>query len=375
MNDSLFDLNISDSHTFLPVVNVWTPENRIDRKTPRPGQLFQPSSLQNVNQLPNSYRNGSRLDQRRDLTGSRTSLSVLPSKTLREKCAIANDAKLSSPVPFGSPISSYMQLHGMIRMPDPSHHRSDHQNDAPTIVNYFNPSHDLVVRHLNSKPQLVDRLALQVVSNGSSPSSSTSSLCGPSHVSSSGQEYALSHQSVIPVPANNTSQTNCISSVARNDVSHAVVPVTTAAGPAVTVNSQLQNDRVWISQPVLQKPVNENFQPAVQLRSMQNLTTNNGNKSIVNFSSHYLPSVHHTPHRPPVSSIRESPTPNRSFRCSTEELPLPPGWSADFTMRGRKYFIDHNTKTTHWSHPLATEGLPTGWERIEDPQHGTYYVK
>ncbi|XP_047119064.1 scaffold protein salvador [Schistocerca piceifrons] len=58
----------------------------------------------------------------------------------------------------------------------------------------------------------------------------------------------------------------------------------------------------------------------------------------------------------------------------TEELPLPPGWSVDYTMRGRKYYIDHNTKTTHWSHPLEKEGLPTGWERIESPEYGVYYV-
>ncbi|KAJ8881602.1 hypothetical protein PR048_018088 [Dryococelus australis] len=59
---------------------------------------------------------------------------------------------------------------------------------------------------------------------------------------------------------------------------------------------------------------------------------------------------------------------------SAEELPLPPGWSIDYTMRGRKYYIDHNTKTTHWSHPLEKEGLPTGWERIESPKYGVYYV-
>jgi len=54
---------------------------------------------------------------------------------------------------------------------------------------------------------------------------------------------------------------------------------------------------------------------------------------------------------------------------------LPPGWSVDLTLRGRKYFIDHNTKTTHWSHPLEKEGLPTGWERIESDEYGVYFVK
>lgn len=57
-----------------------------------------------------------------------------------------------------------------------------------------------------------------------------------------------------------------------------------------------------------------------------------------------------------------------------QELPLPPGWSVDFTLRGRKYYIDHNTKTTHWSHPLEKEGLPAGWKRVESAEHGVYYV-
>lgn len=56
-----------------------------------------------------------------------------------------------------------------------------------------------------------------------------------------------------------------------------------------------------------------------------------------------------------------------------EELMLPPGWSVDYTLRGRKYYIDHNTKTTHWAHPLDRKALPTGWQRIESAQYGTYF--
>lgn len=59
---------------------------------------------------------------------------------------------------------------------------------------------------------------------------------------------------------------------------------------------------------------------------------------------------------------------------SSEDLPLPPGWSVDWTIRGRKYYIDHNTNTTHWSHPLEREGLPPGWERVESAEFGVYYV-
>lgn len=57
-----------------------------------------------------------------------------------------------------------------------------------------------------------------------------------------------------------------------------------------------------------------------------------------------------------------------------EELPLPPGWTVDWTIRGRKYYIDMNTNTTHWSHPLEREGLPPGWEKVESAEFGVYYV-
>nr|XP_033807817.1 protein salvador homolog 1 [Geotrypetes seraphini] len=59
---------------------------------------------------------------------------------------------------------------------------------------------------------------------------------------------------------------------------------------------------------------------------------------------------------------------------NTEDLPLPHGWSVDWTIRGRKYYIDHNTNTTHWSHPLEREGLPPGWEKVESAEFGVYYV-
>lgn len=76
----------------------------------------------------------------------------------------------------------------------------------------------------------------------------------------------------------------------------------------------------------------------------------------------------------PPTSVSVIPSATVHFP-SADEMPLPPGWSVDFTMRGRKYYVDHNTKTTHWSHPLEKEGLPTGWERIESPDNGVYYVK
>ncbi|KDR24167.1 scaffold protein salvador [Zootermopsis nevadensis] len=111
----------------------------------------------------------------------------------------------------------------------------------------------------------------------------------------------------------------------------------------------------------------------------------------VPFGQHLVPphSLHHscrTPHNihslpmpahPPAHHQGQGEQASSSQGAGidqAEELPLPPGWSIDYTMRGRKYYIDHNTKTTHWSHPLEKEGLPTGWERIESPECGVYYV-
>mmetsp|Transcript_8936 Transcript_8936/g.36894 ORF Transcript_8936/g.36894 Transcript_8936/m.36894 type:complete len:206 (+) Transcript_8936:67-684(+) len=36
---------------------------------------------------------------------------------------------------------------------------------------------------------------------------------------------------------------------------------------------------------------------------------------------------------------------------SSEETPLPKGWSQKTTKEGKVYYVDHNTKTTHWTRP------------------------
>ena len=53
---------------------------------------------------------------------------------------------------------------------------------------------------------------------------------------------------------------------------------------------------------------------------------------------------------------------------------LPPGWTVDWTVNGHNYYIDHNTNTTHWTHPLNNDSLPPGWERVTSSKYGTYYV-
>ncbi|XP_077785198.1 membrane-associated guanylate kinase, WW and PDZ domain-containing protein 3 isoform X4 [Podarcis muralis] len=76
----------------------------------------------------------------------------------------------------------------------------------------------------------------------------------------------------------------------------------------------------------------------------------------------------------------------RNYLSREENLePLPKNWEMAYTDTGMIYFIDHNTKTTTWLDPRLCKKakapedcedgeLPYGWEKIEDPQYGTYYV-
>ncbi|ESP04594.1 hypothetical protein LOTGIDRAFT_136033 [Lottia gigantea] len=61
--------------------------------------------------------------------------------------------------------------------------------------------------------------------------------------------------------------------------------------------------------------------------------------------------------------------------------PLPDNWEMAFTDEGQPYFIDHDTETTHWLDPRLAkvkdgtpDELPYGWEKVEDPHFGTYYI-
>ena len=57
-----------------------------------------------------------------------------------------------------------------------------------------------------------------------------------------------------------------------------------------------------------------------------------------------------------------------------------------FHFQGEPYFIDHNSGTSHWLDPRLSRvqkkrpeecednELPFGWERIDDPHYGTYYI-
>lgn len=49
------------------------------------------------------------------------------------------------------------------------------------------------------------------------------------------------------------------------------------------------------------------------------------------------------------------------------EEQLPDGWEMRFDQYGRKYYVDHTTKSTTWERP-STQPLPQGWEMRRDPR-------
>ncbi|XP_058272821.1 membrane-associated guanylate kinase, WW and PDZ domain-containing protein 2a isoform X14 [Hemibagrus wyckioides] len=86
-----------------------------------------------------------------------------------------------------------------------------------------------------------------------------------------------------------------------------------------------------------------------------------------------------------VGAESEKDKPHPKDEHCDELGPLPDNWEMAYTEKGEVYFIDHNTKTTSWLDPrLAKKAkppeecnedeLPYGWEKIDDPVYGSYYV-
>ncbi|XP_049280993.1 E3 ubiquitin-protein ligase Su(dx)-like isoform X2 [Anopheles funestus] len=54
-----------------------------------------------------------------------------------------------------------------------------------------------------------------------------------------------------------------------------------------------------------------------------------------------------------------------------DDEPLPAGWEMRVDKFGRRYYVDHNTRSTYWEKP---QPLPAGWEQRRDPRGRVYYV-
>ena len=69
---------------------------------------------------------------------------------------------------------------------------------------------------------------------------------------------------------------------------------------------------------------------------------------------------------------------------SAMEKPLPLGWEIAIAPNGKKYYLDHNSRTTTWTRPapdlhpqkwVSDEDLPAGWEiRYCSKHNRKYYV-
>lgn len=55
----------------------------------------------------------------------------------------------------------------------------------------------------------------------------------------------------------------------------------------------------------------------------------------------------------------------------TDDEPLPAGWEMRVDKYGRRYYVDHNTRSTYWEKP---QPLPAGWEMRRDTRGRVYYV-
>jgi len=75
--------------------------------------------------------------------------------------------------------------------------------------------------------------------------------------------------------------------------------------------------------------------------------------------------------QPPGAAVPGCPPPGQPGAAAVQEEPLPPGWEMRCDQYGRRYYVDHNTRSTTWERP---QPLPPGWEMRRDPRGRVYYV-
>ncbi|ALC40300.1 Su-dx- [Drosophila busckii] len=71
-----------------------------------------------------------------------------------------------------------------------------------------------------------------------------------------------------------------------------------------------------------------------------------------------------------VLPISNGSDPQLQTQPADDEL-LPAGWEIRLDQYGRRYYVDHNTRSTYWEKPTP---LPPGWEIRKDGRGRVYYV-
>ncbi|KAH8263604.1 hypothetical protein KR044_011394, partial [Drosophila immigrans] len=72
----------------------------------------------------------------------------------------------------------------------------------------------------------------------------------------------------------------------------------------------------------------------------------------------------------PVLPVSNGNDPQLQTQPAEDEL-LPVGWEIRLDQYGRRYYVDHNTRSTYWEKPTP---LPPGWEIRKDVRGRVYYV-
>ncbi|XP_050717007.1 E3 ubiquitin-protein ligase Su(dx)-like isoform X3 [Eriocheir sinensis] len=73
----------------------------------------------------------------------------------------------------------------------------------------------------------------------------------------------------------------------------------------------------------------------------------------------------------PAAAGGSNSTSQSNSSATTQEEPLPHGWEMRYDQFGRRYYVDHTTRSTTWERPKP---LPAGWEARRDPRGRVYYV-
>lgn len=84
-----------------------------------------------------------------------------------------------------------------------------------------------------------------------------------------------------------------------------------------------------------------------------------------------LAPAYSNPLEPPQPGAVGEAVPNGEMIGDSDDEPLPAGWERRTDPYGRRYYVDHNTKSTYWEKPSP---LPPGWEIRRDPRGRVYYV-
>jgi len=124
-------------------------------------------------------------------------------------------------------------------------------------------------------------------------------------------------------------------------------------------------------------PGTENFAPTQGTMVLPELPTRpvSSVRSIVPnpSSSSVVPAIQNgsTAPVPAPAPVAAAATAADNNNTPGSEEPLPAGWEMRYDVYGRRYYVDHNSRSTSWERP---QPLPAGWEIRRDPRGRIYYV-